>query len=131
MTIPRIAAKAAAENSFGTSSQYTTAIADWNARTHRTPGDGSATRHPGVLQHQQRPRTRGSQPRQWPGHFVNVRILTHRLHLKIGQQAGHEPGRRATRFHPGEPARERAEYLVQNIPPTGNVYAVTSGHRKI
>jgi len=49
----------------------------------------------------------------------------------IGQQAGHETGRRPTRFHPREPACERAEYLVQSMPPIGNVYAVTSGHRKI
>jgi hypothetical protein len=59
------------------------------------------------------------------------RELPTRLDLKIGQQAGHEPGRRAPRFHPGEPVCERAEYLVQNMPPTGNVYAVTSGHRKV
>lgn len=59
------------------------------------------------------------------------RQLPTRLDLKIGQQAGHEPGRRATRFHPGEPARESAEYPVQNMSPSGDVYAVTSGHRKI
>ncbi|WP_328508265.1 hypothetical protein [Streptomyces sp. NBC_00391] len=58
------------------------------------------------------------------------RELPTRLHLKIGQQAGHEPGR-TSRFHPNEPAREPGEYLVQNMLPTGNVYAVTSGHRKI
>jgi len=41
------------------------------------------------------------------------------------------PRRGATRFHPGEPAREPTEHVVQNMPPTGNVYAVTSGPRKI
>ena len=68
--------------------------------------------------------------RVWAGMAGMFRELPTRLHLKIGQQAGHEPCRRATRLDPGEPARERVEYLVQHMPPLGNVYAVTSGHRK-
>jgi hypothetical protein len=59
------------------------------------------------------------------------RELPTRLDLKIGEQPGYETRRGATRLNPAEPARKRAQNLVQNIPPTGNVYAVTSGHRKI
>jgi hypothetical protein len=59
------------------------------------------------------------------------RELPARFHLKIRQQTGHEPGRGTPWFDPPEPARETAEHPVQNLLPSGNVYAVTSGHRKI
>lgn len=46
--------------------------------------------------------------------------------LEIGQQAGHEPGRRATRFDPRESARERAQHLIQDLLPASSVYAVAA-----
>jgi hypothetical protein len=57
--------------------------------------------------------------------------LPARLDLQIGQQAGHESGRRTARLDPNEPTRERSAYPVQNPLPSGSVYAVTGGHRKI
>jgi hypothetical protein len=53
------------------------------------------------------------------------------LAWQVGQEPAHERSGAAARFHPGEPAGDAAQQLLQGGLPAGGVYAVARGHRLI